>query len=100
MEFEWDENKNLANIEKHGIDFRQAQAVFEDPCLLTFEDDRFEYGELREISIGPLPLVTQRKTIIVVVVHTERNGITRIISARKATKQERRVYEQEKTIFP
>ena len=52
MECEWDENKNRANIAKHGIDFEQAKAVFDDPYLLTFVDERFEYGELREISIG------------------------------------------------
>lgn len=100
MEFEWDENKNRANVEKHGIDFRQAQVVFEDRYLLTFEDQRFEYGELRETSIGRMPLVSKGETIVVVVIHTERNDITRLISARKATKQERRVYEQQKTIFP
>ena len=96
MEFEWDENKNRANIAKHGIDFQQAKAVFDDPSLLTRIDDRFEYGEVREVSIGQMPLVTQRQSLIVVVVHTERDGITRLISARKATKQERRLYEEGK----
>lgn len=94
MEFEWDEQKNRENITKHGIDFEQAKAVFEDPYLVTRVDDRFEYGEVREVSIGQMPLVTQGRTLIVLVVHIERNGITRIISARKATKQERRLYEQ------
>lgn len=96
MEFEWDKNKNRINIEKHGIDFEQAKIVFEDPYLLNYEDDRFEYGEAREISIGQMPLVTQNKIILVVIVHTQRNGITRIISARKATRKERLLYEQEK----
>ena len=95
MEFEWDENKNLSNITKHGIDFQQAKRVFEDPNLLTFEDTRFSYGELREISIGQLLLTTQQKIIIVVVVHTDRRGKIRLISARKASKQERRMYEQQ-----
>ena len=96
MEFEWDEDTNRANIAKHGIDFEQALAVFNDPCLVSLMDDRFEYGEVREVSVGQMLLVTQRQTLIVVVVHTERDGVTRLISARKATKQERRLYEQGK----
>lgn len=96
MEFEWDEDKNRVNIAKHGVDFEQAKAVFNDPFLVTRLDDRFEYGEVREVSIGQMPLLTRRQTLIVVVVHTERDGITRLISARKATKQERRLYEEGK----
>lgn len=95
MEFEWDENKNQSNITKHGIDFKQAKRVFEDPYLLTYEDTRFSYGEIREISIGQLQLATQPKVIIILVVHTDRDGKTRIISARRANKKERRVYEQQ-----
>lgn len=99
MEFEWDENKNRANITKHGIDFEQAKAVFDDPDLLTYVDDRFEYGEAREISVGLMPLVTQGQSLVVVVVHIDRDGITRIISARKATKRERRLYEEGKILY-
>ena len=95
MEFEWDESKNLSNISKHGIDFEQAKMVFNDPNLLTFEDNRFNYGEIREISIGQLLLSTQIKIIIIVVVHTQRDGKIRLISARKANKQERKRYEQQ-----
>jgi uncharacterized protein len=95
MEFEWDENKNRSNITKHGIDFQQAKRVFEDPYLLTYEDFRFSYGEIREISIGTLLLTTQQKIIIIVVIHTERDGFIRLISARKANKQERKIYEQQ-----
>lgn len=95
MEFEWDENKNKANIAKHGIDFEQAKAVFDDPYLVTYLEDRFEYREVREVSIGQMPLVTQGQALIIVVVHTERYDATRLISARKATKQERRLYEEE-----
>ncbi|ELS04840.1 hypothetical protein Xen7305DRAFT_00045760 [Xenococcus sp. PCC 7305] len=95
MEFEWDEKKNQSNITKHGVDFQQAKRVFKDPYLLTYEDDRFSYGEIREISIGQLPLTTQQKVIIVVVVHTNRDKKTRLISARRANKRERRAYEQQ-----
>ncbi len=95
MEFEWDENKNQSNITKHGIDFKQAKRVFEDPYLLTYEDTRFSYGEIREIYIGQLRLTTQTKDIIILVVHTERDRKIRIILARRANKKERRVYEQQ-----
>lgn len=95
MRFEWDENKNQSNISKHGIDFEQAQRIFEDPNLLTYEDTRFSYGEVREISIGQLLLTTQQKIIIALVVYTDRDGIIRLISARKASKQERSEYEQQ-----
>ena len=95
MEFEWDENKNQSNIAKHGIDFQQAKRVFEDPYLLTYEDNRFSYGEMREISIGQLLLTTQQKVIIILVVHTDRNRKIRLISARLASKKERKQYEQQ-----
>lgn len=88
MQFEWDENKNLKNQSKHGISFKLAKEIFDD-FTLTALDDREAYGELREISIGSV-----RGLLILVVVHTERNGNQRIISARKALKQERKYYEQ------
>ena len=84
MEFEWDEDKNQSNITKHGIDFQQAKRVFEDPNLLTYEDTRFNYKEIREISVGQLLLITQQKIIIVVIIHTDRDGKVRLISARKS----------------
>lgn len=89
--YEWDDTKNTTNIEKHGITFEEASTVFIDQHCLTFEDSRHDYGEQRLISIGkirayPMP--------IVVVVHTNRKGRKRIISARKANKKERRAYEQ------
>lgn len=63
--------------------------------MLTFEDKRFDYGEKREISIGRLLLTSQRQIIIVVVVHTTRNENIRLISALKASKKERKRYEQQ-----
>lgn len=95
MRFEWDENKNQSNISKHGIDFEQAKQIFEDPNLLTYEDTRFNYEEFREIAIGQLLLTTQQQLIIALVVYTDRDGIIRLISARKASKQERKEYEQQ-----
>ena len=83
MDFEWDENKNKTNIEKHGIDFVDAVQMFEYP-LLTCIDRREDYQEERWVGIGVL------KGIIAVIVYTEDdiNDIIRIISVRKATKNE------------
>jgi uncharacterized protein len=85
MEYEWDEVKRLANLRKHGIDFIDALSVF-DGDILTVEDNRYGYGEQRFITFGLL------QGRVIVVVHTEREGCTRIISARKATKYEQRTY--------
>lgn len=88
MYFEWDDSKNEANIRKHGIDFRDVLDIFNHP-MLAATDDRFAYGEERWIAIG---LMKQR---VGVVVYTERHeGIVRIISARKATRREVKLYEQ------
>ncbi|MFM7437948.1 MAG: BrnT family toxin, partial [Snowella sp.] len=82
-------------LTKHGISFEEAIALFDDPNILTFEDDRFNYGETRFISIGQITLVTQSKKVIIVVVHTQRNQTIRLISARKANERERKRYEQQ-----
>jgi uncharacterized DUF497 family protein len=85
VKFEWDENKRLINVQKHGFDFGDAVAVF-DGDIVTIEDDRFEYGEQRFVTLG---LLNGR---VVVIVHTEREDIIRIISVRKATKNEEKSY--------
>ena len=85
MEFEWDEAKRLANIRKHGIDFIDVREVF-DGDTVTVEDHRDDYGEQRFVTFGLL------QGILVAVVHTERGDSTRIISTRKATKYEQRIY--------
>ncbi|KKD35212.1 MAG: BrnT family toxin [Limnoraphis robusta] len=85
MEFEWDEAKRLANLRKHGIDFIDVLAVF-DGDTVTVEDNRYNYEEQRFVTLGLL------QGRVIVVVHTERENCTRIISARKATKYEQRVY--------
>lgn len=84
--FEWDEAKDLENLRKHGISFAEAAEIFEGP-VLTNVDDRFAYGEMREISMGFLGGI-----VVLHVSHTDRHGVTRIISARKATKKERRLF--------
>ncbi|MEG5137705.1 MULTISPECIES: BrnT family toxin [Microcoleaceae] len=69
MQFEWDENKNAQNLKKHGISFEEAQEIF-DGIVFNAIDERFDYGEIREISIGAIQGV-----VIVTVAHTERNGV-------------------------
>lgn len=86
MEFEWDERKNQANRAKHGISFEEAVVIFEGP-ILTLPDDRFDYGEPRVISIG-----SAGSELFLTVVHTDRNGKTRVISARRANRRERSLY--------
>ena len=89
MTYEWDETKNRANIRKHGIDFMDIPSMFQHP-MVTFLDQRMDYGEERWIGIGIL------KTIVAVVVFTEpKDGTIRIISARKATTHEERIYRDE-----
>lgn len=86
MQFEWDPKKNLRNFEKHGIRFHEAALIFEGP-VLSAEDQREDYGERRIISIGSVLGIA-----VVVVIHTDRSGRTRIISARKANRKERKRY--------
>ena len=96
MNFEWDEQKNHNNVRKHGIDFSEAKLVFNDFNAIFFEDERFDYGEIRYVAIGLLDSDSLNKIIIVVVVYTEkREDLIRIISARKANKREVRLYEQQ-----
>ena len=87
MHFEWDEQKNQVNIRKHGLDFADAPAVFAG-VTFTFEDDRFDYEEQRFITLGILA------GKVVVIAHTERDDKVRIISMRKATKYEQKLYFQ------
>lgn len=87
MQFEWDGAKNLENVRKHGIDFADVPQMFESPMLIEL-DDRFDYGEDRWFGIGLLGLG------VAVVVWTERrNDVIRIISARRANRDERRRLE-------
>ncbi len=88
MKYEWDESKNKANIRKHGIDFTDVIQMFDYP-MVTGLDQHGDHEEDRWIGIGIL------KDIIAVVVFTERDESTlRIISARKATKYERKKYQE------
>lgn len=88
MRIEWDKRKNIINIAKHGIDFADVADIFNHP-MLTLQDSREDYDEERWIGVGWI------QRFVGVVVYTERAGdVIRIISARKATKNEVRMYEQ------
>jgi len=86
--FEWDDEKNAANIRKHGISFGEASLVFQNPHF-SRDDDRFAYDEARTITIGTIGFA-----VFVVVAHTDRAGKIRILSARKATRRERKSYDE------
>ncbi len=85
MRFEWDSRKRSANLAKHGIDFADLSSLF-DGTTITVLDDRYDYGELRFITIGLL------NGIAVTVAHTETEEVIRIISARRATRYEEETY--------
>jgi hypothetical protein len=87
--FEWDENKAQSNLEKHGVSFEEAATVLGDPMSLTIPDPQHSEAEDRFISMGE----SYRRRLIVVV-HTDWSDRIRIISARLATRQERKTYEE------
>ena len=86
-DFEWDEAKNRSNIRKHGVDFAIAKRIFLG-AVLTETDGRKDYGEIRYRSIGSV------QGGVMVVAHTRRNGRIRLISARPASRKERRQYHE------
>lgn len=87
--FEWDSVKARRNIETHGISFDEASTAFKDMLSLTIHDPLHSNEEDRFILIG-----NSYRNRLLVVVHTERGNKIRIISARKATKKERKQYEK------
>jgi hypothetical protein len=88
VHFEWNEQKNAANIRKHGFDFEDAWEIFEAPMLIAL-DTREDYGEERWIGIGLL-----RERIVVLVFSERKDNTIRIISLRKALKHERIKFEE------
>lgn len=87
MEVEWDPNKAATNLQKHSVSFPDAEAVLFDPNALSFEDTTAQ-GEQRFVVIGMDHLWR-----LLVVVYTDRGNRVRLISARPATRSERRQYE-------
>jgi uncharacterized DUF497 family protein len=92
MKFEWDENKNIRNMAKHGIDFNDALTIFDDEDRLEAVDTRNDYGEERIQVIG------EAKPGVLMVAYTWRHNITarRLISARTASAKERALYNSMK----
>ena len=90
LTFEWHEDKAKENLRKHKVSFEEAKTVFNDSLSITIVDPEHSADEVRYIDIG-----LSAKGQILVVVYMERGSNIRIISCRKATKSERRIYEQE-----
>ena len=93
MKFEWNEEKSMHNLQKHGVSFEEAKEVFEDPFHISKLDHRFDYFEERWITLGS---TKKDKILVVANIFFDDNGeeIIRIISARKANQKERIFYEQ------
>jgi uncharacterized DUF497 family protein len=90
MLFDWDEEKAKSNLVKHGISFDEATSVFDDPLFLTFADPEHSLREQRFLIMGE-----SARGRLLVVSYTDRKDITRLISARPATRKERKAYESE-----
>jgi uncharacterized protein len=95
MRFEWDPAKAKSNLDKHGVSFEFACGVFADPFAIERFDDQRTGDEDRYIIIGSADGV-----IVLLVVYTDRENVTQIISARRATRRERNDYEDQKTSGP
>jgi uncharacterized protein len=89
MEFEWDDKKASGNLRKHGVEFSEASTVFRDILSSTFPDPDHSIEEDRYITIGQSDLGR-----VLIVSHTDREERIRIISARTATRRERKAYEE------
>ncbi len=88
LNFEWDEEKEKSNLQKHRVSFEEATTVFIDPFSMTIPDSDHSVDEQRYIDIG-----SSDKGRVLIVVYTERGSNIRIISCRKATPSERTLYE-------
>jgi len=89
LTFEWDSRKARSNFAKHGVGFQEASTIFGDPLSLTIPEPEHSLSEERYITMGRA--VTGK---LLVVVHTERGDNIRIISARRASRRERKFYEE------
>ena len=90
LRFEWDEQKAKQNLRKHGVSFEEAATVFGDPFSMTIADPLHSTAEQRWVTMGS----THRQRLVVVV-HTNRGSTIRLISARKATRRERKAHAEE-----
>jgi uncharacterized DUF497 family protein len=95
MKFEWDEKKANSNKSKHGIDFNLAVTAFDDPFALVERDEKHSTSEeIREVLIGE----SDEGVLVVIFTIRMNKAIYRIISARKASQKERKLYEEAKRI--
>lgn len=89
MRFEWDPEKASSNVDSHGVSFEEAATVFGDPLAITFFDPDHSENEDRCLTFG-----ISLNNRLLLVVHTDREESTRIVSAREATRREMRQYEE------
>ncbi|MDZ4675730.1 MAG: BrnT family toxin [Gemmatimonadota bacterium] len=89
LQFAWDPGKAAANLSRHGVSFEEASTAFGDPHSITIPDPEHSQSEQRFILIG-----ASLQGLLVIVSHAERGDTIRIISARRATRTERRTYEE------
>jgi len=89
MRFTWDQNKAARNVAKHRVSFEEAASAFDDPLYLDFFDPEHSEDECRYLRVGLSQLGR-----LLVIAYTERSESVRLISARKATRQERMLYEE------
>ncbi len=89
MKFEWDNRKAESNLKKHQVTFEEAASIFGDILAITFRDPDHSIGEIRYLTFG-----ISQNGVLLVLSHTYRNDLVRIISARRATRSERKIYEK------
>lgn len=90
LTFEWNPDKADENERKHGVSFPEAATVFGDPLSLTVADPDHSVGEARFLTIG-----MSHQQRLLVAAHADRDDVVRLISARAATRAERKIYEEE-----
>ena len=89
LQFVWDPAKAADNLRKHGVSFPEATTAFADPNSMTISDPDHSATEERLVLLG-----VSTRTRLLIVAHTERGNVIRLISARKATRKERAIYEE------
>ena len=87
--FEWNSRKAASNLRRHGVSFEETSTVFSDPLARIFDDEDHSSRERREIIVGH-----SVRNRLLLVSFVERGDVIRIISARKATRNERKDYEE------
>jgi uncharacterized protein len=88
MQFEWDKDKAVSNLIKHGVSFDEAKTVFDDPLFVDFDDPKHSRAEARYLIIGE-----SNQGRLLMTAYTERGESVRLISSRLVTPVERKAYE-------